>query len=46
MTGKDKEPTRQDIIYFDLIMVFWMAVLVAIFSSSYNINIIQFATVF
>jgi diguanylate cyclase (GGDEF)-like protein len=43
MTGKDKEPKRQDIIYFDLIMIFWMAVLVAIFSSSYNINIIQFA---
>lgn len=43
MTGKDKEPKRQDIIYFDLIMVFWMTVLVAIFSSSYNINIIQFA---
>lgn len=43
MTGKDKEPKRQDIIYFDLIMVFWMAVLVVIFSSSYNINIIQFA---
>ncbi len=43
MTGKDKEPKRQDIIYFDLIMVFWMAVLVVIFCSSYNINIIQFA---
>lgn len=42
MTGKDKELKRQDIIYFDLIMVFWMAVLVVIFSSSYNINIIQF----
>jgi diguanylate cyclase (GGDEF)-like protein len=42
MTGKDKEPKRQDMIYFDLIMVFWMAVLVVIFSSSYNINIIQF----
>ncbi len=42
MTGKDKEPKRQDIIYFDFIMVFWMAVLVVIFSSSYNINIIQF----
>lgn len=42
MAKRSREQLRKDIIYFDILMIFWMIVLVLVFSSSYNLNLIQF----